>query len=184
MLVGWLMTAMDPSVRGTIAYVDSVYEMWEDLKTRFEVPDAMRFHELKEALQACKQGYRNIPHCKCWRCSCELEKQFREAVEKEKVHDFLLGLNSATYGTLRSNILSMSKLSKLSKVGREEANSDCGPESKEPECPRRPCPRRPCPRRPCPRRPRPRRPRRPPRIGFYTCSFVQPIRGFVSGPVA
>ncbi|CAH9103179.1 unnamed protein product [Cuscuta europaea] len=64
-------------------------------------------------------------------------------------------------------------------VGRKGANSDYGPESKEPGCPRRPRPRR-----PCPRRPRPRRPRRPPRIRFYTYSFVQPISGFVFGPIA
>ncbi|CAH9094696.1 unnamed protein product, partial [Cuscuta europaea] len=64
-------------------------------------------------------------------------------------------------------------------VGRKGANSDYGPEPKEPECPRRPRPRR-----PCPRRPRPRRPQRPHRIGFYTYPFVQPISGFVFGPVA
>ncbi|CAH9110566.1 unnamed protein product [Cuscuta europaea] len=42
-------------------------------------------------------------------------------------------------------------------AGRKGTNSEYGPESKEPGCPRRP---------------RPRRPRRPHRTGFYTYSFV------------
>ncbi|CAH9094085.1 unnamed protein product [Cuscuta europaea] len=64
-------------------------------------------------------------------------------------------------------------------VGRKGANSDYGPEAKEPGCPRRPRPRR-----PRPRQPRPRRPRRLHRTGFYTYLFVQPISGFVFGSVA
>ncbi|CAH9089489.1 unnamed protein product [Cuscuta europaea] len=136
MLVGWLMTSIDSSLRTTIAYMDSAQDLWEDVKLRFEVADGVRFHKLKEAIQSCRQGdqtvteyfgrlrmlwddfdgYRTIPKCKCGGCKCDLEKQFMAAVEKEKVHEFLMGLNGATFGGLRSNILSESKLTSLSRV--------------------------------------------------------------------
>ncbi|CAH9093904.1 unnamed protein product [Cuscuta epithymum] len=136
MAVGWLMSSIEPNLRHTIAYLDTVQDLWKDLQTRFEAGDDMRFHELKQALQECKQGgdnvtmyfgrlktiwddydgYRKIPKCTCGGCKCNLEKQFLESVEKEKIHEFLLGLDGRVYGTLRSNLLSTTELPTLNKV--------------------------------------------------------------------
>ncbi|CAH9147426.1 unnamed protein product [Cuscuta epithymum] len=117
--------------------MDCVHDLWADMQQRFEAADGMRFHELKQALQNCKQagdsvtayfgrlktiwddfdGYRKIPTCTCGGCTCNLEKQIAAAIEKEKTHEFLLGLDGPVYGSLRSNLLSNTTvLPGLSKV--------------------------------------------------------------------
>ncbi|CAH9123281.1 unnamed protein product [Cuscuta epithymum] len=136
MAVGWIMTAIDPTLRTNLAYMESVRDLWTDLEARFSVGDAMRVHELKELLRDCKQrgqsvtsyfgqlqtlweeydGIRNIPQCKCNGCTCNLKRLFLKHVESEKTHDFLMGLDHGTYGTLRSNILSADELPPLTKV--------------------------------------------------------------------
>ncbi|CAH9063368.1 unnamed protein product [Cuscuta epithymum] len=136
MLVGWLMSSIDPAVRSNVAYMDSVHDLWDDLKVRFDVADPMRMHELKDAIRSCKQAgksvtiyfgrlkslwddysnYRLLPQCKCGGCSCNLDKEFLKSVEIEKTHEFLMGLDSNVYATLRSNVLSMTSLPPLNKV--------------------------------------------------------------------
>ncbi|CAH9119055.1 unnamed protein product [Cuscuta epithymum] len=136
MLVGWIMTSIEPSLRTNITYMDDACDLWKDLKERFEVSDPIRVHEIKEALQACKQHgdsvttyfgrlkglwddyepYRNVPRCVCKGCTCNLEKQFLAKVETEKSHDFLLGLDAASFKGLRSNILSADELPPLTKL--------------------------------------------------------------------
>ncbi|CAH9102115.1 unnamed protein product [Cuscuta epithymum] len=136
MLVGWIMTSIDPSLRSNIAFMDNVMDLWDDLKTRFDVGDPMRIYELKEAIRGCRQqgqsvtnyygrlkgiwddfdGFRVIPKCTCGGCTCNLESKFYQQIEIEKTHDFLMGLDSESYGVLRSNILSSNELPSLSKV--------------------------------------------------------------------
>ncbi|CAH9076259.1 unnamed protein product [Cuscuta europaea] len=136
MLVGWLMTAVDPTLRTNLTYMESANDLWEDLKTRFAVGDAMRVYELKESIRECQQngqpitayfgrlkalwddydGYRYIPQCVCQGCTCDLNKKFLKHAEKEKTHDFLLGLDSEAFGVLRSNILSLDDLPPFSRV--------------------------------------------------------------------
>ncbi|CAH9123601.1 unnamed protein product, partial [Cuscuta epithymum] len=136
MLVGWLMSSIDPAVRSNVAYMDSVHDLWDDLKVRFDVADPMRMHELKDAIRSCKQAgksvtiyfgrlkslwddysnYRPLPQCKCGGCSCKLDKEFLKSVEIEKTHEFLMGLDNDVYATLRSNVLSMTSLPPLNKV--------------------------------------------------------------------
>ncbi|CAH9093659.1 unnamed protein product [Cuscuta europaea] len=136
MAVGWIMTSVDPSLRTNLAYMESVHDLWTDLEARLSVGDAMRTHELKEPIRNCRQhgqsitsyfgqlralweeydGVRNIPQCKCNGCTCDLKKLFLKHVESEKIHDFLMGLDRETYGTLRSNILGTDDLPSLTKV--------------------------------------------------------------------
>ncbi|CAH9098658.1 unnamed protein product [Cuscuta europaea] len=136
MLVGWLMSSIDPPLRSNVAFMDNARDLWDDLKIRFDVADAMRMHELKEAIRTCRQAgqsvtiyfgrlktlwddyaaYRILPQCKCGKCSCNLDKEFLESVELEKSHEFLMGLDGEIYGVLRSNILSMTTLPALNKI--------------------------------------------------------------------
>lgn len=57
-----------------------------------------------------------MPQCTCNGCTCGLKKLFIKHIETEKTHDFLMGLDTETYGTLRSNILSADELPPLTKV--------------------------------------------------------------------
>ncbi|CAH9097687.1 unnamed protein product [Cuscuta epithymum] len=95
MMVGWIMTAIDPALRTNVTYMDDAIDLWEDLKLRFDVGDAMKVHELKESIRACRQGgepvtlyfgrlkqlwdeyvgYCFVPTCTCGGCKCDLEKK-------------------------------------------------------------------------------------------------------------
>ncbi|CAH9090400.1 unnamed protein product [Cuscuta epithymum] len=135
-LVGWVMTAIDSSLRSNIAYMDDVHDLWDDLKARFAIGDSMRIYELKDMIRGCRQNgdsisvyygrlktlwdeydeYRVAPKCVCTRCTCDLARQFAKQIENEKGHDFLLGLDTEIFGTLRSNILSQEDLPALTKL--------------------------------------------------------------------
>lgn len=52
--------------------------------------------------------------CKCGGCECNIGGKLEKKREEEKVHQFLMGLDDAMYGTVRSNILSMDLLPSLS----------------------------------------------------------------------
>ncbi|CAH9088562.1 unnamed protein product [Cuscuta europaea] len=110
MMVGWIMTAADPSLRSNLTYMESAYDLWTDLAERFAVGDSMRIYELKDAIRGCKQnresvtsyfgrlktlwddyeGYRNIPKCTCGGCTCGLNKAYQKQLESEKTQKFLL----------------------------------------------------------------------------------------------
>ncbi|KAL0404419.1 UNVERIFIED_CONTAM: hypothetical protein Sradi_2082700 [Sesamum radiatum] len=38
MLVAWIFQSIEPTLRSTISYHDTVKELWEDLKQRFSIP--------------------------------------------------------------------------------------------------------------------------------------------------
>ncbi|CAH9084242.1 unnamed protein product [Cuscuta europaea] len=130
------MTSADPALRSNLAYMDSVYGLWDDMEARFAVGDAMRTYELKELIRNCRQrgqpittyfgqfkalwddydGLRNIPQCTCNGCTCDLKKLFIKHVENGKINDFFMGLDTETYGNLRSNVLGADELPSLTKV--------------------------------------------------------------------
>ncbi|KAJ1384615.1 Zinc finger, CCHC-type [Sesbania bispinosa] len=87
MLVGWIFNTIDPSLRSSISYWESVKELWDDLKERFSVGN-----------------------------DCGAAQDLKQEREKEKVYQFLMGLDDVVFGTVRSNILSMSPLPNINKV--------------------------------------------------------------------
>jgi hypothetical protein len=61
-------------------------------------------------------NYDQIPACKCGRCKCNLSSVLQKKREEEKIHQFLMGLDDALYGTVRSNLLAQDPLPTLNKV--------------------------------------------------------------------
>ena len=57
-----------------------------------------------------------IPSCTCGGCKCGIDAQLEKRREEEKVHQLLMGLDDASYGTVRSNILASDPLSSLNRV--------------------------------------------------------------------
>ncbi|KAJ0013722.1 hypothetical protein Pint_21783 [Pistacia integerrima] len=114
-----------------VAYFITAQEMWNDLEERFFQGNAPRIHQLKtEMVNTLQQGmsvsayypklkgiwdelntYSQIPKCTCG-SACGL---FFVEREKEKVHQFLMGLNEK-YNTVRSQILNTKPLPSLSCV--------------------------------------------------------------------
>ena len=136
MLVGWIFNTIDPSLRSSLSYLENVKDLWDDLKERFSIGNDVRIHQLKTDIANCKQYGQNVaayygklktmwealasymknPTCSCAGCTCDAAQELAQEREKEKVHQFLMGLDDAIFGTVRSNILSMSPLPNINRV--------------------------------------------------------------------
>ena len=114
-------------MRSTVAYVENARDLWEELKQRFSVGNGPRIQQIKSDIANCKQGgqvmvsyygrlkmiwdelvnYEPIPTCSCSGCKCNITVELMKRQENEIIHQFLMELDDAVYGTVRSNILSM-----------------------------------------------------------------------------
>lgn len=54
MIVGWIRTSIDPTVRSTVSHVPDAFLLWESLKLRFSVTNGVRKHLLHDDITNCK----------------------------------------------------------------------------------------------------------------------------------
>ncbi|KAJ9565548.1 hypothetical protein OSB04_001514 [Centaurea solstitialis] len=126
MIKGWLTTAMEKEIRSSVKYANTAAEIWSDLKERFGKESAPRAYELKQTLSATTQGNTSvsayftklrsiwdemqsalpIPRCNCNGCSCDMGNKLAEHKEKERLYEFLMGLNN-DFSVIRTQILAM-----------------------------------------------------------------------------
>lgn len=131
MIVGWIRASIDPAVRSTVTFTTDAHKMWNDLKKRFSVGNAVRVHQLKSELAACKQNgasvmdyfgrlslkweellnYKPLPTC-----TCGASEKISQEYEEEKVHTFLMGLDDARFGNVCTNIIGLEPLPDLNSV--------------------------------------------------------------------
>ncbi|XP_074293605.1 uncharacterized protein LOC141620700 [Silene latifolia] len=121
MVKAWLRNVIEIRLHPSISFTGTIAEIWKELKERFSTGNAPRVHQLKSELNSCKQGkgqsiveyytqlkaiwddlstYSRVPQCTCGD-GAELLKER----EEEKVHQFLMGLDTNLYGNIRSNLL-------------------------------------------------------------------------------
>ncbi|KAF5776249.1 putative RNA-directed DNA polymerase [Helianthus annuus] len=126
MIKGWLTTAMNKDIRGSVKYANTASEIWADLKERFGKESAPRAYELKQMLTVTRQDGTSvsayytklrglwdeihsvlpIPRCTCGTCSCDVGKRMSQFQEKERLYEFLMGLDN-DFSAIRTHILSM-----------------------------------------------------------------------------
>jgi len=136
MIVSWILNTIEPTLRSTVAYVEDAQTLWKEIEERFSVANGPRIQQLKAELANCKQdgmtmvnyygklktlwdelgNYEQIPVCTCNGCTCGIKYKLEKRREEEKVHQFLMGLDEGTYGTMRSNILATDPLLPLNRV--------------------------------------------------------------------
>ncbi|KAJ4769803.1 Retroelement pol polyprotein-like [Rhynchospora pubera] len=136
MLVSWLFNSIDSDLQPSIAYCETVKELWDDLKERFCVGNAPRIYQLKSEIAATKQhghsvvtyytrlkgmwdelsNHSPVPSCVCGGCACNLTAKLIKDRDDEKIHQFLMGLDDSIFGNVRTHILGMDPLPSLSKV--------------------------------------------------------------------
>ncbi|KAM0029215.1 putative RNA-directed DNA polymerase [Helianthus debilis subsp. tardiflorus] len=124
MIKGWLTTAMDKEIRGSVKFANSAAEIWTDLRERFGKESAPRAYELKQLISNTKQDGMTVsayytklrglwdemqsflptPKCLCSGCTCGIGKSLRELREKEQLYEFLMGLDGE-FTTIRTQIL-------------------------------------------------------------------------------
>jgi hypothetical protein len=138
LLVSWIRNTIEPSVRTTITHMEIAKELWDDIKAQFSVVNGPRIQQLKRELTVCKQRGLSIaayygklkklwddlndvdpyPTCSCGSCTCDISKLLEKKRDEERVHQFLMGLDEAAYGHLRSTILSQEPFPSLARVYR------------------------------------------------------------------
>ncbi|XP_035844952.1 uncharacterized protein LOC118491357 [Helianthus annuus] len=124
MIKGWLTTAMEKEIRSSVKYANTTSDMWIDLRERFGKESAPRAYELKNKIVASHQNGATvsayytklrslwdeiqsvfpIPRCICNGCTCDIGKRLVEHQEKEKLYEFLMGLDSE-FGVIKTQIL-------------------------------------------------------------------------------
>ncbi|KAJ8764921.1 hypothetical protein K2173_010386 [Erythroxylum novogranatense] len=117
---------MEKEIRVSVKYVNTSEEVWKDLKDRFGKESAPRAYELKQLLSSTRQdgasvsayytklralwdemgSVISIPKCTCNGCTCSQGKRLMELRDKERLYEFLLGLDKE-YSTIRTQILAM-----------------------------------------------------------------------------
>ncbi|KAL5823003.1 hypothetical protein ACOSQ4_020903 [Xanthoceras sorbifolium] len=105
--------------------------MWEDIRQRFSVGNGPRIHELTSQLTRLEQGGDSVvdyygkirmiwdelacysaPACTC-SCKCGAKGALVKERKDQKVHQFLIGLDSSIHGTVHSQILMQEPLPPL-----------------------------------------------------------------------
>ncbi|XP_058003783.1 uncharacterized protein LOC131180171 [Hevea brasiliensis] len=120
----------------TISHMESVKDLWEDIKQRFSIGNGPRMQQLRSDLANCRQegqsivsyfgrlktlwdeinNYDQIPVCMHASSECNLTIELERKREEERVHQFLMGSDEEGYGTMRSNILSTEPLPNLNRA--------------------------------------------------------------------
>ncbi|XP_071739001.1 uncharacterized protein [Rutidosis leptorrhynchoides] len=125
MVRGWLVSSMVKEIKNSVKYTATARDIWVDLEERFGKENAPRAYELRRTLTAIHQGNMSIsayytklrgvwdeiqsvtimPTCSCNLCTCDIGKAIGIMRDKERLYDFLMGLNEE-YNAIRTQILS------------------------------------------------------------------------------
>ncbi|XP_074278754.1 uncharacterized protein LOC141602357 [Silene latifolia] len=132
MIKAWFRNVIETRLHPSITFSATVAEIWKELQERFSTGNAPRVHQLKSDLTECKQGknmsvveyytqlktiwdelanYSRVPNCTCGAAAALLKER-----EEEKVHQFLMGLDTTLYGHIRSNLLMEDDVTSLSRA--------------------------------------------------------------------
>ncbi|XP_074298205.1 uncharacterized protein LOC141629030 [Silene latifolia] len=131
MIKAWLRNVIDQKLHPSITFSGTVSEIWEELRERFSAGNAPRVHQLKNELNECKQGNRSVVeyytqlktiwdelanYSRVPKCTCGAGAMLLKEREEEKVHQFLMGLNTNLYGIIRTNLLMEDEITTLNRA--------------------------------------------------------------------
>ncbi|GJX89476.1 putative retrotransposon copia-like protein [Tanacetum coccineum] len=113
MVKGWLTTEMD-EIRTSVKYAKTTLEIWADLKEQFRKKSAPRPYKFKQKISMTHHNGVTIsvyytklrslwddiesvllmPRCSCNKCTCDVGKKLSGLKEKERLYEFLIGLDN------------------------------------------------------------------------------------------
>ncbi|XP_047167942.1 uncharacterized protein LOC124836785 [Vigna umbellata] len=123
-------------IKQSVMWMDSMYEIWNDLLQHFSHGDKFRIADLQEELHSCKQGgstvsqyytrlqiiwkelslYKTLLVCTCTSpCNCGLLANIQQECNDDSVNKFLHGLNDE-FSQVRSQIMLMGPMPTLPKT--------------------------------------------------------------------
>ena len=110
MVLSWLLNSLSKEISTSVIYLETTFEVWQDLKERFSQSNGPRVYQLQKAIASLNQeqssvsafytklkglwdklmNFRPIPACNCGALKTLLDYQNNEYVMK-----FLMGLNDS-----------------------------------------------------------------------------------------
>ncbi|CAL9224790.1 unnamed protein product [Arabidopsis halleri] len=136
LLVSWIRNSIDPSLRRDISHFEIAMELWDDIAEQYGIVSGPRIQQLKHELMTCKQkglsiktyygrlkklwedlaDYDKEDQCTCNDCTCDSKGRGARKREKDKVHQFLMGLDEIVFGALKSSLLTRDPLPSLNQA--------------------------------------------------------------------
>ncbi|GKE25492.1 retrovirus-related pol polyprotein from transposon TNT 1-94, partial [Tanacetum coccineum] len=102
MLLAWFFNSIEPNLRSSISYFDTVKELWDDLRQRFSIGNGSRIQQiLRDVSRMVK---------------CNLAAELSKERDERQVHQFLMGLDDDLYGNICTNIIAQDPLPPLNRA--------------------------------------------------------------------
>ncbi|XP_022768068.1 UDP-sugar pyrophosphorylase-like isoform X4 [Durio zibethinus] len=131
MVMSWLWNSMTPDISDTCMFLSTAKDIWESIRQTYsKVKDATQVYEVKIKTAALKQGNKSVTeyaillknlwqemdHYQCIEMKCsEDATTLKKFIEKDRVYDFLAGLN-VEFDQVRVQILGKQDLPSLNEV--------------------------------------------------------------------
>ena len=124
MVLSWILNSIKSNIAGSVIYVETAVDVWNDLYERFSQGNDTRIYQIRQEIVDQRQGHESVSayYTKLkalWdelasyhdpiSCTCGGFKTLAQREEKERVMQFLMGLNDS-FATVRGSILMMSPL--------------------------------------------------------------------------
>ncbi|KAL5549597.1 hypothetical protein UlMin_004828 [Ulmus minor] len=124
MVLSWILNSVHVNISDSVIYAKTAVDVWNDLHDRFSQGNNTRIYQIRQEISELRQGLESVsiyytklkalwdelssyrtPPC----CTCGGLKNFSDEQEKEKVMQFLMGLNDS-FTAVRGSILMMNPL--------------------------------------------------------------------------
>ncbi|XP_061369921.1 uncharacterized protein LOC133312697 [Gastrolobium bilobum] len=135
MINSWIHNTIDPLLKPYIHYFPTAKALWDDLRERYSIQNAPKIYQLKANLfQLRQQGIsvsqyytklrgawdelddaRALPDCP-YGAHCPVTQHITKEMADDRVYQFLLGLDNAMFGTIRTQLLNQPNLPSLNKA--------------------------------------------------------------------
>lgn len=123
LVISWIKLTIVDTLRSSIPYCDTAYDLWLHIQRRFSVKNGQRVQRLKTELANCRQKGMAIEAyygqlTKLWSSLSDYQRaktpaEIQKEREEDKLHQFLMGLDESIYGAVKSNLLSRDPLPTL-----------------------------------------------------------------------
>ncbi|KAL5544288.1 hypothetical protein UlMin_008072 [Ulmus minor] len=132
-VISWILNSVSKEISASIIFSVSAYEIWLDLKDRFQQSNGPRIFQLRRELMNHVQDQNSVsvyftklksiweelsnyrPNCTCGKCTCGGVKQLISHYQMEYIMSFLMGLHDS-FSQIRGQLLLMDPLPPINKV--------------------------------------------------------------------
>lgn len=133
MVLSWLLNSVNKDISASLIFADTAYEVWIDLRHRFQQKNGPRIFQLKRELINLHQEQLSVSHyftklktlweelsnyrpsCTCAKCTCGGMRELVDFFQREYTMSFLMGLNDS-FSQIRGQILLMDPPPPINKV--------------------------------------------------------------------